>query len=275
MKNVVTIIALLIAVISGLGFWLAGCISQQAVQRASAEMLRDPLRQRFDPIHFPPAIQSASDEQCLACHRHVLEDKPRVASPSGLPASARRAPYQSLSTYQGDQDTFHRRHLVTALARDLMDLHCNTCHQGHDPRDEAPGSSATAIPAPDVAFTLRKQVDVEATCLKCHGRMNVQIMGLPGPWHEVAGLFGNSCMTCHAAIRTERHRVNYLRADAIERAGTQNADVCFGCHGGRAWYRLSYPYPRHPWPGMPSDLPDWAKARPTASEARFQIPKPQ
>jgi hypothetical protein len=48
--------------------------------------------------------------------------------------------------------------------------------------------------------------------------------------------------------------------------------VCYGCHGGRQWYRISFPYPRHSWAGMPEETPDWAKNRPTESEARFRIP---
>ena len=35
----------------------------------------------------------------------------------------------------GEQETFHRRHLVTDYAREVMDLRCNTCHQGNDPRE--------------------------------------------------------------------------------------------------------------------------------------------
>ena len=34
---------------------------------------------------------------------------------------------------------------------------------------------------------------------------------------------------------------------------------------------ISYPYPRHAWPGMPPEVPDWAKDRPTESEARFRL----
>jgi hypothetical protein len=56
---------------------------------------------------------------------------------------------------------------------------------------------------------------------------------------------------------------------AIEQAGKAGADACYGCHGGRAWYRIAYPYPRTPWPDMPAEVPEWAKDRPTQSEARF------
>ena len=84
--------------------------------------------------------------------------------------------YQQVSTYSGEQDTFHRRHLVTPLAKQLMNLKCNTCHEGHDPREEAPGSSATAAPQDDAGFTLRKQVNPETSCLKCHGQMNWPVM---------------------------------------------------------------------------------------------------
>ena len=232
---------------------------------------QDHLRATYDPIHFKPAIDTATDAQCLACHREVLDDKVRERSLAGISAAASKAWYQQLSTYAGDQDTFHRRHLVTPMAKELMNLRCTTCHQGNDPREEAPGSSATAMPQSTDAFTLRKQVNPETTCLKCHGQMNIQVMGLPSPWHESKEMFGNSCLTCHAAIRTTRHQVNYLKAEAIEAAGARNADTCYGCHGGRSWYRIAYPYPRHAWNGMAPEVPDWAKDRPTESEARFRM----
>lgn len=232
---------------------------------------QDHLRATYDPTHFKPAIDTATDAQCLACHREVLDDKVRERSPAGISAAASKAWYQQLSTYAGDQDTFHRRHLVTPMAKELMNLRCTTCHQGSDPREEAPGSSATAMPQSTDAFTLRKQVNPETTCLKCHGQMNIQVMGLPSHWHESKDMFGNSCLTCHAAIRTTRHQVTYLKAEAIEAAGARNADTCYGCHGGRSWYRIAYPYPRHAWDGMAPEVPEWAKDRPTESEARFRM----
>lgn len=272
------LILALVAVATAAGGLFGWTIRQQGIPAESTVALpvggasNNHLRATYDPIHFKPAIETARDEQCLACHREVLEDKVRETSPAGLKAATSQAWYQRVSTYQGEQDTFHRRHLVTPLARELMNLSCNTCHQGHDPREEAPGSSATGAPQSTTDFTLRKQVNVETTCLKCHGQMNVSVMGLPSPWPESKGMFGNSCLTCHAAIRTNRHQVSYLKAEAIEAAGQKNADTCYGCHGGRAWYRLDYPYPRHAWEGMVPAVPDWAKDRPTESEARFRFP---
>ena len=244
----------------------------QSVAQFPVNPGNDHLRATYDPIHFRPAIEQASDAQCLACHREVLEDKVREASPAGVKAASSKAWYQQLSTYAGEQDSFHRRHLVSPLARELMSLSCTTCHQGNDPREEAPGSSATGIAQSTTDITLRKHVNVETTCLKCHGQMPVQLMGLPSPWPESKEMFGNSCLSCHAAIRTNRHQVSYLKADAIEVAGARNADSCYGCHGGRAWYRISYPYPRHAWEGMPPEVPDWARERPTQSESRFELP---
>lgn len=264
-----------VAVLAGLGLgqWIKHEVPEGNAGVASSAVAatagKDYLRAVYDPIHFQPAIANAQDDQCLACHKEILDDKVRPASPAGVKASTSKAWYQQLSTYTGDQDTFHRRHLTTPLAKELMALRCTTCHQGHDPREEAPGSSATGVAQSSADFTLRKQVNPEATCLKCHGQMPTQLMGLPAPWPESKSLFGDTCMTCHVAIRTTRHQVNYLKADAIEFAGKKNADVCYGCHGGRAWYRISYPYPRHPWPGMAPEIPDWAQDRPTQSEARF------
>ena len=270
------LILAVVAVAAAAGGLLGWQISQQPQTVPAAADYgkaagQDHLRATYDPIHFKPAIDTATDAQCLACHREVLDDKVRERSPAGISAASSKAWYQQLSTYAGDQDTFHRRHLVTPMAKELMNLRCTTCHQGNDPREEAPGSSATAMPQSTDAFTLRKQVNPETTCLKCHGQMNIQVMGLPSPWHESKEMFGNSCLTCHAAIRTTRHQVNYLKAEAIEAAGARNADTCYGCHGGRSWYRIAYHYPRHAWDGMAPEVPDWAKDRPTESEARFRM----
>lgn len=273
------ILVALLAAAVGLGVLLGKQIEGTASLAVGAggvpavAMSRDYQRAVYDPLHFKPAIETARDEQCLACHREVLEDRVRETSPSGTKAAASLAWYQQLSSYQGEQDTFHRRHLVSALARETMRLACNTCHQGHDPRDEAPGTSATAPARDDPAFILRKQVNPETVCLKCHGQFPAGLMGLPGPWAEHREAFGNNCLSCHQAIRTHRHQVSYLKAEAIEAAGAANSDVCYGCHGGRPWYRISYPYPRHPWPGMAEEIPAWAKGRPTASEPRFQLPQ--
>lgn len=271
------LILALVAVATAVGAYLGLQVRQppqtvKAVAQGPVNFGKDHLRATYDPIHFKPAIDQATDAQCLACHREVLEDKVRETSPAGIKAASSKAWYQQFSTYTGEQETFHRRHLVTPMARELMNLSCTTCHQGSDPREEAPGSSATAMPQSTDAFTLRKQVNPETTCLKCHGRMNVQVMGLPSPWPESKEMFGDSCLTCHAAIRTNRHQVSYLKAEAIEAAGAKNADTCYGCHGGRSWYRINYPYPRHAWAGMPPEVPEWAKERPTESEARFQLP---
>lgn len=229
----------------------------------------DHQRARYDPIHFKPAIDTARDEQCLQCHGEVLKPSVRSASPSGVRAETASAWYQQTSTYKGAQDTFHRRHRETELARGLMKLSCNTCHQGHDPRDEHPQTSATS--QRDGGFDFRKLVSAQ-TCLKCHGQMNYQVMGLPEPWVKSREMFQNNCMLCHAAIRTQRHQVSYLNAEAIEQAGASNGDSCYGCHGGRSWYRIPYPYARNAWPGMDPAVPDWARHRPTQSEARFRLP---
>lgn len=260
------LVAFAVLVGSGAG-WQIRC---ELAERADGERRPDHLRATYDPIHFKPAIEQATDAQCLACHREVLDDRVRERSPAGIAAATSLAWYQRTSTYRGEQDTFHRRHLSSPLARELMQLACITCHQGHDPREEAQGSSATAAPQSDQGFTLRKAVNPETTCLKCHGQMNTQVMGLPAPWPEIRESFGSSCLTCHATIRTQRHQVNYLKPAAIEAAGQQDAEVCYGCHGGRAWYRISYPYPRHDWAGMPPATPDWARDRPRESEARFR-----
>jgi hypothetical protein len=270
MKNSRLLLTGILLVVAALvvGVWLGLSVQEPAQQEKAA----DYQRAVYSPLHFKPAIDNATDAQCLACHREVLEEKPRVASPAGLRAEESKAWYQQLSTYAGAQESFHRRHLVTGLARDLMDLKCNYCHQGHDPRDEAPGTSATAPAQGDAAFTLRKQVNVETTCLRCHGAMPpFERMGLPGPWEEVKAKFKSNCLFCHLAQRTVRHQVSYLKPEAIEQAALKDGNVCYGCHGGRVWYRTTYAYPRHSWPGMPAVVPEWAQGRPMESEARYAL----
>jgi nitrate/TMAO reductase-like tetraheme cytochrome c subunit len=249
-RQIVTIFSLSL----GLTF---SCMTAQAIDYQAAI---------WHPLHFKPAIETATNEQCLACHQEILESKVKPVSPAGIKASDSLAWYQTLDIYDGEQETFHRRHLVTPLAQNLMNLQCNTCHEGHDPREEAPNPPS----ATDAGFTLRKTVNPETTCLKCHGQMDYHLMGMPGPWEQTKQIFQN-CTTCHAAIRTVRHQVNYLNAEAIEAAALDNPDTCYGCHGGRAWYRIAYPYPRHFWPGAGTVVPDWAKDRPQESAPRFRL----
>lgn len=226
----------------------------------------DYQRARWHPIHNPPQIERASDEDCLACHREVVNHQPRKSSPAGVSAANALAWYQTLDTYSGEQSDFHARHLKSDYAKQVMSLKCTTCHQANDPREEA----VSPPTAKAVGFTLRKMVDPNI-CLMCHGRMQHEIMGLPSAWPESREMFGNNCMTCHAAIRTVRHQVNFLKAENIEKLGAENGDVCYGCHGGRQWYRIGFPYPRHPWPGMADEVPDWAKGRPSESAPRFRV----
>ena len=241
----------------------------EPIKEAAPPPKPDYLRAVYSPLHFKPEIEKASDAQCLECHKEILSDTVREQSQAGILAKDSKAWYQRTSTYVGEQDTFHRRHMTSDLSKQLMAMQCTTCHQGNDPREEAPGSSATGLPQTTTDVTLRKHVNPETVCLKCHGQHPYQLMGLPGKWEETKEAMGNNCLVCHAAIRTVRHQVTYLHADAIEEAGKKDNEICYGCHGGRAWYRIAYPYPRHPWPDMAGDVPDWAKDRPQSSEARF------
>ena len=238
--------------------------------------IKDYQAARWHPLHFKPAIETATNEQCLACHKEILDTKVRETSPAGVASSNAIAWYQTLDTYQGAQETFHARHYATPYAKKVMNLSCTFCHKGNDPRDEAPGTSATA-PAQG-AFTLRKMVEPSKTCLLCHGKFPGQNMGFDGqPWTAVRdGLetteAPNGCLSCHAEqFRTVRHQVNYLNAAGIEADAKANADTCYGCHGGRSWYRNSYSYPRHAWPGMDKEVPDWAKDRPSESAPQHRI----
>jgi len=260
--------------------------SELAREKAAAEAaiaalraISDYQRAAWHPIHFQPSIETAANEQCLACHTEILERKVRPTSPAGIEAAKSIAWYQTLDTYSGEQDTFHARHLTSPFAKEVMNFQCNFCHQGHDLREEAPSSSATTQ---KTGFALRKVVDPSTTCLLCHGSFPAEMMGFEKgqKWHALRGDLEtaeapNGCLSCHAEqFRTVRHQVSYLNADAIESLAKQgSSDTCYGCHGGRAWYRKSFAYPRHPWPGMDATVPDWAKDRPTASDPRYRIKK--
>ncbi|MCP8939576.1 hypothetical protein NK718_13700 [Alsobacter sp. SYSU M60028] len=259
-----------------------------SVEAAKARLAKaDYERAVWDPIHFKPAIDVAKDAACLTCHQEIMSAKPRDASPAGVKATSVLAWYQTLDTYAGAQQTFHWRHIQSPFAKQVMQLSCAFCHQGNDPRERSPHVTATTAagapvsdwPRGEPAFTLRKTVNPSETCLRCHGSYPAENMGLAGSWAELReGLetpeTPNGCLTCHAdQFRTVRHQVTYLKAAEIEKAAKTSSDVCYGCHGGRQWYRISYPYPRHPWPGMPADAPEWAAGRPVTSDARFALPQ--
>jgi hypothetical protein len=234
---------------------------------------------QWHPIHFKPAIDSSKTADCLTCHQEVMSTRPRETSQAGQKGDDVLAWYQTLETYAGRQESFHWRHLQSLLAKQVMNLDCKFCHQGHDQREQSPHAKAPAAATTAAAgtanppFTLRKRVNPTETCLKCHGSFPKETMDLPAPWHEIRADLEpegtqNGCMTCHANIRTTRHKVNYLKPGEIEKAAKQSSDTCYGCHGGRAWYRISYPYPRNAWPDMPAETPDWVKDRPTKSDPR-------
>lgn len=266
--------------------------AEQAAIEAKVAALKAELpgldyqRARYHPLHFPPAIAQASNEECLVCHQEIMTEKPRAESLAGVKAADSTAWYQTLDTYSGDQQGFHWRHLQSDFAQEVMNLQCNFCHKGNDPREESPDMipgraafSASSVPE----FTNRKMVNPETTCLRCHGAMPdpVNIMGLPGPWPEARAdiedasdpATANGCLTCHGDLfRTNRHEVTYLKGANIEALAKEvSSDTCYGCHGGRQWYRISYPYPRHPWPGMDPETPEWAKDRPTLSDPEYRL----
>lgn len=99
-------------------------------------------RARFHPIHFPPQIETATNGECLTCHQEVLDHQVRAESPAGLKADEALAWYQTLDTYVPEagtgQSDFHWRHLDSPLAQKVMNLQCNFCHRGNDPREESP-----------------------------------------------------------------------------------------------------------------------------------------
>ena len=64
MKKKFQILALLLLTTANVTLLAAEKINPEDYQRAM-----------WHPIHFPPAIDSANDAQCLACHQEILEHK--------------------------------------------------------------------------------------------------------------------------------------------------------------------------------------------------------
>lgn len=217
-----------------LSYYLTGLFVLSLLTVSCSKKPLDYQRAKYDPIHFLPQINQASNDDCLKCHKEILENRVQPM-PSGQ--ENKKAWYQHLVTYQGKQDNFHYRHLVAPYAKEVMDLKCNFCHQGNDPREESPNTQGGN-------FTMRKMVNPEKICLRCHGQHPYQLMvGLSKPWEEERDNFQNNCLLCHAGIRTKRHEVEYLHKENIEAlAKEKGGDICFGCHGGRAWYKINYPY---------------------------------
>ena len=108
------IISLLLAVLA---------LSGVRAQSSPAAAQPDYQRAVYDPIHFKPAIDQATNAQCLACHAEVLKPSVRAESPAGVKAASAKAWYQQTSVYSGEQDTFHRRHLETPLAKEIGRAH--------------------------------------------------------------------------------------------------------------------------------------------------------
>lgn len=215
------------------------------ISAASPNDAQDYHRARWDKIHFQPDISKATNKQCLNCHQEILESRPRAVSPAGVKSTETKAWYQTLNTYTGEQERFHRRHLTSPFAKSVMSMKCTTCHQGNDPRDETSATSKTA----QAGLTMRKMTD-PFICAMCHGQFNSAKMGVPGPWPEHSSSFNDSCLTCHIGIKTERHKnIGFLKAKEIEVIGKKDSDACYGCHGGRSWYRISFPYSEKRWPG--------------------------
>jgi hypothetical protein len=69
--------------------------------------------------------------------------------------------YQLTSTYSGEQDSFHRRHLVTPMAKQLMNLNATPVIKATTRAKKPRALGDGATPQADAGFTLRKQVNPE------------------------------------------------------------------------------------------------------------------
>lgn len=216
--------------------WLAFLGAWLAVLAGAAHAELDPgherHRQMLSRSESIPTGDSP-DGRCRVCHGHLLEHEPRASSPAGLGAAEAGAWYQRLDTYAGAQATFHWRHRKSPYAEKVMRMQCQTCHAGRDPREPALRKDDPHFPT-----ALRKRVN-PTLCLNCHGRFPDHSAAFRGSWTQARGEFAGNCLVCHQADAARRHRSPLLERAAIERLGARSGDVCYGCHGGRAWYAVS------------------------------------
>lgn len=187
-------------------------------------------RARLSDVHIDSAKKGIQDSACLACHQEIFDAEGAVlaAIDPAIDLSKLKPWYQDVTTYQGPQLRFHYRHLKTPLATSIMDLSCVFCHENTEVRATYPGE--------DSGGSFRKQVSGE-TCLLCHGQFP-QAHRMSWPALQTA-VGGQDCLACHNAetLRNVVKKVDYLQADKIVAQGQDNAALCYGCHGGRAWYQ--------------------------------------
>jgi hypothetical protein len=171
-------------------------------------------------------------DRCLTCHGSLVEALPHASSPAGLPARQASAWYQRVATYSGAQQNFHWRHLLSPFARQVMRAECDTCHPGFDPRKPMPAGDDPRSRRP-----LRKRVD-PALCINCHGAFPDHREAFTGTWEVACDEFDNTCLVCHRGDAARNHGHPLLDREGILKRVQQDPDVCYGCHGGRAWYAV-------------------------------------
>lgn len=177
-------------------------------------------------LFSPSADPSEKSEilRCQPCHGVLLESKPLAESPAGLKAKDATAWYQRVPTYQGEQQDFHWRHMASDFAKEVMRFQCDTCHPGFDPSRRMPVQGD-----PGTEKVLRKRVN-PLICVNCHGLFPAHLEGFSGTY---------TCWVCHRGDAARQHTHPTLNRDNILRLSANEPEVCYGCHGGRAWYAIS------------------------------------
>lgn len=188
-------------------------------------------RSRLSDVHTDSAKKGIQDATCLNCHQDIFDADGAVlaATDPTIDLSKLKPWYQDVKTYQGPQLRFHYRHLKTPLATSIMNLSCVFCHENTEVRATYPGE--------DSGGSFRKQVSSETKCLLCHGQFP-PAHGMSWPALQKT-IGGQGCLACHQVdtLSTILGEVAYLKADKIVAQNQDNAVLCYGCHGGRAWYQ--------------------------------------
>jgi hypothetical protein len=107
------ILVVLVLAASAWGIAIGRDARQTADREHAADLGGRLLRATYSPLHFKPAIETATDAQCLACHKEVLEDK------AACRFAGRRQAADSTAWYQRDQHVWRRAgHLPSAAHGD-------------------------------------------------------------------------------------------------------------------------------------------------------------
>jgi hypothetical protein len=180
------------------------------------------LRASYSPLHFKPAIESATDAQCLACHKEVLDDNPALASPAGLRAADSLAWYQQTEHLQRRAGQLPSPPSGDADGEAVDEPQLHHLPPGPGPARRSPGLLGDGNAANRCRIHAAQAGQSRDDLPQVPRPVSRQ--GDHGPAGAVAGeakdMFQNDCLGCHArsALRATRSATSMPRRSRRRRA---------------------------------------------------------